>query len=53
VEATLRLITDPALDDVTGGFFNGKRDWRPDVQADDPEARRRLWEESERLTGLT
>ena len=53
VEATLRLITDPSLDGVTGGFFNGMRDWRPDAQADDPEARRRLWEESERLTGLS
>ena len=53
VEATLRLIVDPELDDVSGGFFNGKRDWRPDAQADDPEARRRLWEESERLAGLS
>ena len=52
VEATLRLIADPSLDGVTGGFYNGKRDWRPDEQANDPEARRRLWEESERLTGL-
>jgi NAD(P)-dependent dehydrogenase (short-subunit alcohol dehydrogenase family) len=53
VEATLRLIADPSLDAVSGGFFNGKRDWRPDAQADDPEARRRLWEESERLTGVS
>jgi NAD(P)-dependent dehydrogenase (short-subunit alcohol dehydrogenase family) len=53
VEATMRLITDPSLDGVTGTFYNGKRDWRPDAQANDPEARRRLWEESERLTGVT
>jgi NAD(P)-dependent dehydrogenase (short-subunit alcohol dehydrogenase family) len=53
VEATMRLITDPSLDGVTGQFFNGKRDWRPDAQANDPDARRRLWEESERLTGVT
>ena len=53
VEATLRLITDPSLDGVSGSFFNGKRDWRPDDQANDPEARRRLWEESERLAGVT
>ena len=52
VEATVRLIVDPELDGVSGSFFNGKRDWRP-TQADDPEARRRLWEESERLTGLS
>ena len=53
VEATLRLITDPSLDDVTGGFYNGTREWRPDPQADDADARRRLWEESERLVGLS
>jgi NAD(P)-dependent dehydrogenase (short-subunit alcohol dehydrogenase family) len=53
VEATMRLIADPELDGVTGSFFNGKRDWRPDAQANEPEARRRLWEESERLTGLS
>jgi NAD(P)-dependent dehydrogenase (short-subunit alcohol dehydrogenase family) len=53
VEATFRLIADPSFDDLTGGFFNGKRDWRPDAQADDPDARRRLWQESERLTGLS
>jgi NAD(P)-dependent dehydrogenase (short-subunit alcohol dehydrogenase family) len=53
VEATMRLIADPSVDGVTGAFFNGTRDWRPDAQANDPEARRRLWEESERLTGLS
>jgi NAD(P)-dependent dehydrogenase (short-subunit alcohol dehydrogenase family) len=53
VEATMRLIADPLLDEVTGSFFNGERDWRPDPQADDPDARRRLWEESERLAGVT
>ena len=53
VEATLRLIEDPALDDVTGGFYNGMREWRPDAQADDADARSRLWEESERLVGLS
>jgi NAD(P)-dependent dehydrogenase (short-subunit alcohol dehydrogenase family) len=52
VEATMRLITDESLDGVTGHFYNGKRDWRPDEQANDPAARQRLWEESERLTGL-
>jgi NAD(P)-dependent dehydrogenase (short-subunit alcohol dehydrogenase family) len=51
-EATLRLITDESLDGVTARFYNGKRDWRPDAQADDPAARKQLWEESERLAGL-
>jgi len=53
VEATVRLIAEPELDGTTGRFFNGERDWRPDAQANDPDARRRLWEESERLTGLS
>jgi NAD(P)-dependent dehydrogenase (short-subunit alcohol dehydrogenase family) len=48
--ATLRLITDPALDGVTGRFFDGEREARAHTQAYDPEARRRLWELSERLT---
>ncbi|MCW2986274.1 MAG: hypothetical protein JWR63_3844 [Conexibacter sp.] len=50
VEATLRLVADPALDGVTGRFFDGLREARPDPEAADAEARRRLWELSERLT---
>ncbi|MEA2417875.1 MAG: hypothetical protein QOE60_81, partial [Thermoleophilaceae bacterium] len=53
VEATLRLIADPELDGTSGRFFNGQRDWRPDDQANDADARRRLLEESKRLTGLS
>jgi NAD(P)-dependent dehydrogenase (short-subunit alcohol dehydrogenase family) len=53
VEATMRLIADESLDGVTGTFYNGQRDWRPDDQANDPAARQRLWEESERLAGLS
>jgi hypothetical protein len=51
VEATLRLVADPALDGVSGRYFNGLREAAPDPQADDPQARRRLWELSERLVG--
>jgi NAD(P)-dependent dehydrogenase (short-subunit alcohol dehydrogenase family) len=51
VEATLRLVTDPDLDGVSGRYFNGLREAAPDPQADDPDARRRLWELSERLVG--
>jgi NAD(P)-dependent dehydrogenase (short-subunit alcohol dehydrogenase family) len=51
VEATLRLIADPALDGVSGRFFDGVRESAADPQAYDPEARRRLWEASERLVG--
>jgi NAD(P)-dependent dehydrogenase (short-subunit alcohol dehydrogenase family) len=51
-EATLRLVSDPELDGVTGRFFNGTREAKAHPQAYDPDARRRLWEESERLAGL-
>jgi NAD(P)-dependent dehydrogenase (short-subunit alcohol dehydrogenase family) len=50
VEATLRLIRDPALDGVSGVYFNGTSEARPDDQAYDADARRRLRELSESLT---
>jgi NAD(P)-dependent dehydrogenase (short-subunit alcohol dehydrogenase family) len=53
VEAVLRLVADPELDGVSGRFFDGTRESAPNGQAHDPDARRRLWEESERLTGLS
>jgi NAD(P)-dependent dehydrogenase (short-subunit alcohol dehydrogenase family) len=49
VEATLRLVADPALDGVTGRFYNGLREATPDPQASDAQARRRLWDLSEAL----
>lgn len=49
VRATFRLVADPALDGVSGRYYNGEREARPDPQADDPAARRRLWELSEEL----
>jgi NAD(P)-dependent dehydrogenase (short-subunit alcohol dehydrogenase family) len=53
VEAVARLVADPALDGVTGRYFNGQREARPHPQANDESARRRLRELSDRLTGLT
>jgi NAD(P)-dependent dehydrogenase (short-subunit alcohol dehydrogenase family) len=50
--ALLRLATDPELDGVTGRFFDGTRESAAHEQAYDPEARRGLWEVSERLLGL-
>jgi NAD(P)-dependent dehydrogenase (short-subunit alcohol dehydrogenase family) len=47
--ATLRLVADPALDGVSGAYFNGVRESRADAQAYDPVARRRLAELSARL----
>jgi NAD(P)-dependent dehydrogenase (short-subunit alcohol dehydrogenase family) len=49
VEATLRLVADPALDGVSGAYFNGQREQRADPQAYDADARRQLRELSERL----
>jgi NAD(P)-dependent dehydrogenase (short-subunit alcohol dehydrogenase family) len=49
VEATLRLVVDPALDDVTGGYFSGTRSATPLAQAADPDARARLHDLSEQL----
>jgi NAD(P)-dependent dehydrogenase (short-subunit alcohol dehydrogenase family) len=51
-DATLRLIADPSLDGVSGRFFDGTRESQASAQAYDPEARRRLWDESARLAGL-
>jgi NAD(P)-dependent dehydrogenase (short-subunit alcohol dehydrogenase family) len=51
-EATLRLIADPALDGVTGRYFNGLREAAPHPQAADEEARTRLRVLSDGLCGL-
>jgi NAD(P)-dependent dehydrogenase (short-subunit alcohol dehydrogenase family) len=51
VAATLWLVAEPSLDGVSGRYFNGVREARAINQAYEPEARRRLWELSERLAG--
>ncbi len=51
LEATWRLVADPALEGVTGSFFNGTSEARADAQAYDVDARRRLRELAERLVG--
>jgi NAD(P)-dependent dehydrogenase (short-subunit alcohol dehydrogenase family) len=51
VHATLRLVADPALDGVSGRYFDREREARPDAQAFDANARRWLRELSERLSG--
>jgi NAD(P)-dependent dehydrogenase (short-subunit alcohol dehydrogenase family) len=52
VDATLRLVIDPALDGVTGRYYNGQREDRANPQAYDPAARARLRTLSDHLTGL-
>lgn len=51
-QATMRLITDPGLDGVTGRYFSGQREATPDSQAQDANARRRLRDLSDQLCGL-
>jgi NAD(P)-dependent dehydrogenase (short-subunit alcohol dehydrogenase family) len=52
-EAILRLATSPELEGKSGLYFDGLREARPDAQAYDARARRRLREVSLRLTGLS
>ncbi|MBV8432196.1 MAG: SDR family oxidoreductase [Solirubrobacterales bacterium] len=52
VRATLDLVADPALDEVSGRYFNGDREAEPDPQASDPEARWQLRQLSQRLVDL-
>ncbi|MER7183532.1 SDR family NAD(P)-dependent oxidoreductase [Streptomyces hyaluromycini] len=49
---TLRLITDPALDDVSGVYFNRSTRARAGSQAYDESARAQLRRLSESLTGV-
>jgi NAD(P)-dependent dehydrogenase (short-subunit alcohol dehydrogenase family) len=50
-EATMRLITDPALDGVTGQFFDGLKTSRALPEAYDPRFRARLAEVTDRMLG--
>ena len=51
VAATYRLVSDPALDGVTGQFFNQTHTARAHRQAYDRKARAELWNRSLQLTG--
>jgi NAD(P)-dependent dehydrogenase (short-subunit alcohol dehydrogenase family) len=53
VQAVVRLAVAPELDGVTGRYFEGTSEATPHGQALDDSARRRLWELSERLSGVT
>jgi NAD(P)-dependent dehydrogenase (short-subunit alcohol dehydrogenase family) len=49
VRSTLRLITAPELDGVTGGYFDRFEAARANDQAYDGDARARLWAISDEL----
>ena len=53
VAATLRLIIDPELEGVTGAYFDQAREAQAYREAYDAQARKRLWDLSERLCGLS
>ncbi len=48
-EATVRLVTSPELEGVTGRYYDGQREARANPQAYEAGARERLWALSERL----
>jgi NAD(P)-dependent dehydrogenase (short-subunit alcohol dehydrogenase family) len=50
VTATTRLAVDPALEGVTGVFFDREQQSSPDPWATDPAVQERLWQLSEALT---
>ncbi len=50
--ATERLAISPALEGVSGRYFDGQREARANDQAYDRQARDRLWNLSEELCGL-
>ena len=49
LEATWRLVVDPALDGVSGRYFDGTHEATSDPQADDPAARAWVREVTDRL----
>jgi NAD(P)-dependent dehydrogenase (short-subunit alcohol dehydrogenase family) len=51
VDATVWLVTGDDVAGRSGAFFNGLDEARPDDQAYDTDARGRLWDLSEELTG--
>ncbi len=51
--AVIHLATSPQLDGVTGKYFDRKQEAHAEAQAYDAEARRKLWDLSEKLTNVT
>jgi NAD(P)-dependent dehydrogenase (short-subunit alcohol dehydrogenase family) len=53
IAATMRLISSPEVAGVNGHYFDGTSESAPHPQAEDPEARARLRQLSEELTGVS
>jgi retinol dehydrogenase 14 len=51
-DTVIWLASSPDVEGVSGRYYSDRKPLEPKKIANDPEARRRLWEESERLTGL-
>jgi len=51
-DTSIYLATSPEVADVTGRYFYRRKPIDPSREARDPDLARRLWEASERMTGL-
>ena len=51
-DTVIWLASSPDVEGVSGRYYADRKPIEPKKIANDPAARRRLWEESERLTGL-
>ena len=51
-DTAVYLASSPDVDGVTGRYYVDRRERTPSAAARDDEAARRLWAESERLTGV-
>jgi NAD(P)-dependent dehydrogenase (short-subunit alcohol dehydrogenase family) len=51
-DTVIWLASSPDVEGLSGRYYANRKPLEPKKIANDPEARRRLWEESERLTGL-
>jgi NAD(P)-dependent dehydrogenase (short-subunit alcohol dehydrogenase family) len=51
-DTVIWLASSPDVEGLSGRYYSDRKPLEPKKIANDSEARRRLWEESERLTGL-
>ena len=51
-DTVIWLAASPDVEGASGRYYSDRKPLEPKKIANDPAARRRLWEESERLTGL-